>query len=416
MDHLSRHAAWTHRLARSLVSDETLAADIAQDAWVSALRRPPDTSAPLRPWFRRVVRHQLFNRSREAQRRATRERLAGVPDGARSPEDMLGRTDFQRILVEAVTARREPYRQIVLLRYFDDLSSTEISRKLNVPAATVRGRLKTAIEEVRSRLDARCRGREEWLEAIGKLLDDVAGSGGGSSTSDGTDRSQHGSRSRVDSASTLGAEVSPRFVVTAAIVTVVTVVSGAGWIASTRARRQHEVAAAAGRAKDDSDQVGEGAPAPVANDGRAVQARLDGRASSPRAGIATRQLAGEFLAPPAGALGNTKPPVLNRATRLAGTVQLEGLVRGADPLLDSAVGPGGGLANVVVRIVKGLTARYPVPPERVRVRLSSAWFAPQIRVGWYGQPIELTNLDPSSHDVSAIIGSTVVFRPNGSMA
>jgi tetratricopeptide (TPR) repeat protein len=43
------HQRWVSRLAHYLTGSD--ADDIAQDTWVTALRSPPDSGRPLRPWL-----------------------------------------------------------------------------------------------------------------------------------------------------------------------------------------------------------------------------------------------------------------------------------------------------------------------------------------------------------------------------
>lgn len=179
-DQLCRDAGWTRRLARSLLGDDSAGEDASQEAWIRARRHPPDGRAPLGPWVRAVVLNDLLNQARARRRRAHREAdTAGGVDSvatAVSPEELLGRVEIHRRLVEAVARLAEPHRQTVLLRYFEELSSEEIGTRMRVPAATVRGRLKTALAELREALDARSSRRDEWLVELADFLGSASGS------------------------------------------------------------------------------------------------------------------------------------------------------------------------------------------------------------------------------------------------
>ena len=164
LSELLQHAAWTRHLARSIVGGE--ADDVVQDTWLAAIRRPPDTTTPLRPWLGTVVRHNAFNRSREASRRAARETRAEIREATETAEALLGRFELHKILVNAVDELREPYRQTVLLAYFEGLASAEIGERQNVPPGTVRGRLKTALALLREALDRRLGKRGAWLASL----------------------------------------------------------------------------------------------------------------------------------------------------------------------------------------------------------------------------------------------------------
>lgn len=63
----------------------------------------------------------------------------------------------------------EPYRQTVLLRYYEGLSSPEIARRLEVPAGTVRWRLSNALGLLRERLDREYGNRAAWSLLLAPL-------------------------------------------------------------------------------------------------------------------------------------------------------------------------------------------------------------------------------------------------------
>jgi RNA polymerase sigma factor (sigma-70 family) len=173
-DQLLRQVGWTRRLARSLLGDESAAEDTLQETWEAAARKPPETDRPVEPWLRRTIRNRLLNRAREQRRRTTREEKT-IPGAAPdSPEELLARLEIHKKLVEAVARLPEPYRQTVLLRYFQELNSADIAARLHVPAATVRGRLKTAVDLLREELDRGPGGRRAW---VGVMLV-LAGPGG----------------------------------------------------------------------------------------------------------------------------------------------------------------------------------------------------------------------------------------------
>jgi hypothetical protein len=62
---------------------------------------------------------------------------------------------------------REPYRSTILLHYVEGLSSADIARQLGIPSATVRQRLKHALDELRDRLQKREHApKQGWLLAL----------------------------------------------------------------------------------------------------------------------------------------------------------------------------------------------------------------------------------------------------------
>src|SRR4051812_41245052 len=73
IERLLADGAWLRGLARSVVADPSLADDVAQDAFVVAMTKPPRHAGALRGWLRRVVRNLAMNARRAATRREVME-------------------------------------------------------------------------------------------------------------------------------------------------------------------------------------------------------------------------------------------------------------------------------------------------------------------------------------------------------
>lgn len=75
---LAEHREFVHRLALALVSRAEDAEDVAQEAWLAAVRNPPEQTHPLalRSWFRRVVANAARQHRRGASRRSQRSTAA----------------------------------------------------------------------------------------------------------------------------------------------------------------------------------------------------------------------------------------------------------------------------------------------------------------------------------------------------
>jgi DNA-directed RNA polymerase specialized sigma24 family protein len=78
-EQLLEHRAFVQRLARELVRDAAAADDLAQEAWVRALERPPRMGAA-RAWFRTVLANLA---ARERRGRAGGKRASGTWRGRR---------------------------------------------------------------------------------------------------------------------------------------------------------------------------------------------------------------------------------------------------------------------------------------------------------------------------------------------
>ncbi len=174
MVELLEHTEWVRGLATRLARED--ADDAVQDVWLAALRSPPDPNRPARPWLARVLQNAARKRFRDESTRRAYETAAPDADAETSPEALVGRVQVQHLLVELVLALDEPFRQTLLLRFFEGKSSAEIAESLGVPAGTVRWRLKEGLERVRTALDARHHGdRKAWLLTCAPLLLPPAG-------------------------------------------------------------------------------------------------------------------------------------------------------------------------------------------------------------------------------------------------
>ncbi|MEM7205186.1 MAG: sigma-70 family RNA polymerase sigma factor [Planctomycetota bacterium] len=169
-DLLAQHAEWMRALARRLVADGHLADDLAQDAMVKALERPPGDASRLRGWLHRVLSSRL--REEQAARRARhrREAARARDEAEPSTEALVDRVHTQRRLADALIELEEPYRTAVLLRFYDDLPPRQIAARQQVPIATVKSRLNRGLAKLRTRLDADYGDRRAWVTALGPWL------------------------------------------------------------------------------------------------------------------------------------------------------------------------------------------------------------------------------------------------------
>ena len=168
---------WLLRLAHSLVADPTLAEDLVQETWLSALRTRPASEGGLRGWLATVLRNRARTRLRDDARRAWRERLASREEATASTGDVVERAGVQQEVVAAVMALDEPFRETLLLRYFDELPPRTIAERMHVPLSTVKSRLQRGMDKLRERLDASYGGdRRAWMAGVFALVEVEEGS------------------------------------------------------------------------------------------------------------------------------------------------------------------------------------------------------------------------------------------------
>lgn len=170
-EELPQHSRWVQKLARSLVRDETVAEDVAQEAQLAALRRGPALPGSLGPWLARVTRNFARRGWRDAARRAARERAVARPEALPGADESAARLEIQQRLVVELAALEPAVRHALVRRYLDGWSAARIARESGEPAATVRWRLQRGLAELRVRLDRRSGGDGiQWRLALLPLI------------------------------------------------------------------------------------------------------------------------------------------------------------------------------------------------------------------------------------------------------
>jgi RNA polymerase sigma-70 factor (ECF subfamily) len=150
MDELLRHAGWLRRLAAALVGDRDAGADVAQETLFTAWRRPPaETDRDVRPWLAVVAGNRARDLARASGRRAAREGAAKDVASAEvaTPEQLVCDAENHRMVAEVVSGLEEPFRQTLVLHYYDGLASAEIARRLGLPEGTIRSRIKRGLDQ-----------------------------------------------------------------------------------------------------------------------------------------------------------------------------------------------------------------------------------------------------------------------------
>jgi RNA polymerase sigma-70 factor (ECF subfamily) len=135
-----------YRAAYLIVRDQAAAEDIAQEAFLSALRSLDrfDRRRPFAPWLHRIVVNRAIDWSRaRALRREVGE--AGRPT---EPQENPGVHD----VTDALGRLSAEHRAVVVLRYMLGYTPGEIAKFLDLPRGTVNSRLRRALDQLGDRL------------------------------------------------------------------------------------------------------------------------------------------------------------------------------------------------------------------------------------------------------------------------
>jgi RNA polymerase sigma-70 factor (ECF subfamily) len=140
-----RHWRRAHRAAFLVVGDATAAEDIAQEAFLAAIRALDrfDRSRPFGPWLHRITVNRAIDFARARSLRA---------ESAFSDEMAGAASSLDEISAELVAALRElapDHRAVVVLRYVLEYTPGEIASMLDLPRGTVNSRLRRALDTLR---------------------------------------------------------------------------------------------------------------------------------------------------------------------------------------------------------------------------------------------------------------------------
>lgn len=138
------HVDLAARLAHLVTGTAAVGLDIAQDAMVAVHRRWGDLEAP-----EAFLRSVVLNLCRSRQRRWIRERRWFA---ASRPAESIGIPELDDVwaVVAELPARQ---REVVVLRFYEDLTIDQIAGVLAIPAGTVKSTLHRALGALRGRLD-----------------------------------------------------------------------------------------------------------------------------------------------------------------------------------------------------------------------------------------------------------------------
>jgi len=141
-----RHRDWVYRLAWRFTTNEADALDVLQETFAYLLRKLPGLrlTAAMTTFLYPVVKHLSLNlRRKRTPDAADDEILAAIP----APADQ----ETSRSELAAALATLPPdQREIVLMRFLDDMNLEEIAQALNTPLNTIKSRLYRALDTLRN--------------------------------------------------------------------------------------------------------------------------------------------------------------------------------------------------------------------------------------------------------------------------
>ena len=148
-----RHWPWAHRAAYLVVHDGAAAEDIAQEAFMAAVRALDtfDRRRPFGPWLHRIVVNRAIDWARARAIRSEAE-LESEPEASEAWPGETRQADpvqpYAEDIVAALAMLSPEHRAVVVLRYLLEYTPGEIAEALELPRGTVNSRLRRALDRL----------------------------------------------------------------------------------------------------------------------------------------------------------------------------------------------------------------------------------------------------------------------------
>lgn len=148
-----RYAALVITVGLRILRNRREAEDVAHDVFLEVWRRAGTydaAKASVRTWLILIMRCRSLDRRKSAQVALTSPLIddARVTDSGDGPDAQVDRSRIAPALATLSAAQRE----VLVLGYFEGLSSSEIADRLGVPLGTVKSRVAGALRALRGRL------------------------------------------------------------------------------------------------------------------------------------------------------------------------------------------------------------------------------------------------------------------------
>ncbi|MFJ7732613.1 sigma-70 family RNA polymerase sigma factor [Lysinibacillus sp. NPDC097231] len=148
---IAAHGDYLLKVAYLYVKNEATAEDIVQDVFIAFYQKQEQfrQESSLRTYLVKMTvnRSHDYLRSWKSKRLTLFEKITGRTTAVTPEKEFLAKST-KRELVEAMFRLSVTYREVLILYYFEDMTTVEIAQLVRCPEGTVRTRLQRARKQL----------------------------------------------------------------------------------------------------------------------------------------------------------------------------------------------------------------------------------------------------------------------------
>lgn len=148
---IAEHGDYLLKVAYLYVKNEATAEDIVQDVFIAFYQKQQQfrQESSLRTYLVKMTvnRSHDYLRSWKSKRLSLFEKIAGRSTTITPEKELLAKSTKQE-LVAALFTLSVPYREVLILYYFEEMTTVDIAQLVRCPEATIRTRLQRARKQL----------------------------------------------------------------------------------------------------------------------------------------------------------------------------------------------------------------------------------------------------------------------------
>ena len=162
---VNRYQVQAVHAAYLVIYDRALAEDIVQTAFVKVVERIHqfDEQRPFGPWFFRIVVNDAIKAAKRLKQHISLDGQlddlavklgAWLMEPTPQPSQLIEEKEARQLILKAIESLAPEQRAVIVMRYFLEMSETELSAKMDRPLSTIKWWLRDARKRLRNFLSS----------------------------------------------------------------------------------------------------------------------------------------------------------------------------------------------------------------------------------------------------------------------